>query len=59
MSIKLDWVRDELRELFDDLLNDWLLGELTALGGQLELDAGATLEVEVVAVCNFVRTSAI
>jgi hypothetical protein len=45
LSVKFDWIRNELGELLNDLLHEILLTELSGLWEELEHDTSAALEV--------------
>jgi hypothetical protein len=59
LSVQLDWIRNELRELLDRFVNEAISRELSAFWQKLEDDLGASLEVEVVNVSDFVGATAV
>ena len=58
-SVELDWIVNELRELFDDLLNHGVLTKLTGLWEQFQGDLGTSVKVKVVDIGDLIGAAAI
>ena len=58
-AIKLDRICNKLRKFLNNLLNDWVLAELTRLGQELQRDSRTSIEVQVLNIGHLVGTAAI
>jgi len=59
LAVQLDWMRNELRELFYGFVNETVSREFTGLGQKFQNNTGASCEVEIISIRNLIRAATV